>query len=303
MRSSDDFGLMLRRLRARLTPQEAGIRPNLPATRRVPGLRRDELARLAGVSEEHLTRLEQGRRRPSRQVVDALAGALRLDRDEHARLCLLAGFAGPGPRLHAQWTGTEVPQVRPPLESGVSRPGRMPREITGPAQRMLDRLTGVPVCICDASWTVLAGNRSWTEARCGGDVPGRHERNVAWRLFTGAPTNVMRSPGSLAGFKASIAADLRGALQRYPADAQLRDLVADLLAISEEFARLWSAAVSSRYRPDRIVIHQPDRGPARMDRDVMTIEPGDLRVVVLTSAPAVGGQEPGVSGSGSTGSM
>jgi transcriptional regulator with XRE-family HTH domain len=285
MRSNDDFGVMLRRLRARLKPEEAGIRPKLPATRRVPGLRRDELARLTGVSEEHLTRLEQGRRRPSRQVVDALAGALRLDREEHARLCLLAGFAAPGARLHAQWTVTEVPQGRPPLESGLSCPGRVPHEITAPAQRMLDRLTDVPVCVCDASWTVLAGNRSWTAARCGDDVPGRHGRNLAWRLFTGAPTNVTRSPGDLAGFKASMVADLRAALRRYPADSQLRELVADLRAISEDFARIWSAVDSSRYRPDRMIIHHPGRRPVRMDRDVMTIEPGDLKVVVFTLAP------------------
>jgi len=286
MRSNDDFGVVLRRLRARLKPEKAGILPKLPVTRRVPGLRRDELARLAGISEEHLTRLEQGRRRPSRQVVDALARALRLDREEHAQLCLLAGFAAPGARLHAQWTTPDVSQGRPALEPGLPGPGQVPREITAPAQRILDRLTGVLVCICDASWTVLAGNRSWNEARCGGDVPGRHERNIAWRLFTDAPTNVIRSPGSLAGFKASVVADLRAALRRYPADSRLRELVADLRAISEDFACLWSAVASSGYRPDQIIIHHPDRGPVRMEKDVMTIEPGDLRVVVFTSAPA-----------------
>jgi transcriptional regulator with XRE-family HTH domain len=169
------------RLRARLKPEEAGIRPEPPAVRRVPGLRRDELARLAGVSEEHLRRLEQGRRDPSRQVVDALGRALRLGRDEHARLCLLAGFAAPDATLRAQWTVPEASWGGPPPGVGARSTGRVPRKITAPAQRMLDRLTDVPVCVCDASWTVLAGNRPWTEARCGSDVPGRHERNIAWR--------------------------------------------------------------------------------------------------------------------------
>ncbi|MET9558676.1 helix-turn-helix transcriptional regulator [Streptomyces sp. NPDC006645] len=95
MRTNDDFGAALREYRARLKPETVGIRPASPATRRVPGLRRDELARLAGVSEEHLKRLEQGRRRPSRAVVDSLAEALRLDHAEYARLCLLVGFAVP----------------------------------------------------------------------------------------------------------------------------------------------------------------------------------------------------------------
>jgi DNA-binding XRE family transcriptional regulator len=208
------------RLRARLKPEEAGIRPEPPAVRRVPGLRRDELARLAGVSEEHLRRLEQGRRDPSRQVVDALGRALRLGRDEHARLCLLAGFAAPDATLRAQWTVPEASWGGPPPGVGARSTGGVPRKITAPAQRMLDRLTDVPVCVCDASWTVLAGNRPWTEARCGSDVPGRHERNIAWRLFTGVPTNVVRSAEHLSGFKESVVADLRTALQRYPADPQ-----------------------------------------------------------------------------------
>ncbi|WP_216897816.1 helix-turn-helix domain-containing protein [Nocardia alni] len=261
---NDDFGATLRGFRARVKPETVGIRPALPATRRVPGLRRDELARLAGVSEEHLKRLEQGRRRPSRAVVDALAKALRLDRAEYSQLCLLVGFA--------------VPDVQRP-----ARAARVPREITPPAQRLLDRLTDVPTCVCDASWTVLAGNRSWTEAKCGGDAPGRYERNIAWRLFGDAPTNVVRSPEYLTGFKSSVVADLRAALQRYPADPRLRDLVTDLRTESGEFARLWSSADTGGYHPDRITIRHPDRAPVLLDKDVMTIEPGDLRVVVFTT--------------------
>ncbi|MFB8437967.1 helix-turn-helix domain-containing protein [Streptomyces niveus] len=98
MRTNDDFGAALREHRARLKPETVGIRPPTPpTTRRVPGLRRDELARLAGVSEEHLKRLEQGRRRPSRAVVESLARALRLDHAEYARLCLLVGFTASEP--------------------------------------------------------------------------------------------------------------------------------------------------------------------------------------------------------------
>lgn len=263
MRANDDFGAMLRQFRARVKPETAGIRPAPPATRRVPGLRRDELARLAGVSEEHLKRLEQGRRRPSRAVVDALAGALRLDQAEYARLCLLVGFAAPGGP-----TGSSA---------------RMPREITAAARRLLDRLTDVPTCVCDASWTVLAGNRPWTEADCGDDVPGKYERNVAWRLFTDAPTHVLRSPEQLAAFKSSITADLRASLQRYPADPLLRGLVADLRAASEEFAALWTSAAAERFQPDHLTIHHPDRAPLPLDKDVMTIEPGDLRIAIFTT--------------------
>lgn len=275
---NEDFGATLREFRARLTPETVGIRPTPPATRRVPGLRRDELARLAGVSEEHLKRLEQGRRRPSRAVVDALAEALRLDRAEYARLCLLVGFAA-----------SEGSDDGPALdESGTSRPLRMPREITAPAQRLLDRLTDVPTCVCDASWTVLAGNRAWAEADCGGDAPGSgHERNVAWRLFTDTATHVVRSPLYLSGFRSSLVADLRATLRRYPADPRLRDLVADLRSVSADFARLWTSAGAERYHPDQFAIRHPDRAPVLLDKDVMTIEPGDLRVVVFTTPVSV----------------
>lgn len=147
---------------------------------------------------------------------------------------------------------------------------------------MLNRLPDVPVCVCDASWTVLEGNRRWTELVCGGDVSGPYARNMAWRLFTEQPTSVTRSAEHLAGFKSSVAADLRSAVLRYPDDPQLRDLVADLRAASEDFAVLWSTTEASPYHPDRMTVDHPDLGPLRMDKDVLAVEPGDLRVVVFT---------------------
>ncbi|GLY32251.1 helix-turn-helix domain-containing protein [Kineosporia sp. NBRC 101731] len=157
----DDFGNTLRALRQRLTPDEAGVPASLPAARRVPGLRREELAGIVGVSGEHLKRLEQGRRRPSPSVVDALARALRLDSDEHVRPRALAGFA-----------------------ASPEPDGQVPREVTEPARRMLDRLTEVAVCVCDASWTVLAANELWHSDVCTvPEEPGR-DRNVVWRAFT-----------------------------------------------------------------------------------------------------------------------
>jgi transcriptional regulator with XRE-family HTH domain len=277
MGRTDGFGTTLRAYRERLSPQLAGIRPTSPAHRRVPGLRRDELARLAGVSEDHLKRLEQGRRRPSSGTVDALARALRLSHGEHERLSLLAGFAAPR----------------------TSAPGRVPREITAPARRMLNRVPEVPVCVCDASWTVLEGNRHWTELVCGGDVPGPHARNVAWRLFTEQPTNLMRSAESLAGFKSSVAADLRSAVLRYPRDPRLRDLVADLRTASADFTALWSTADAGGYHPDRMTLDHQELGSVRMDKDVLAVEPGDLRVVVFTIPDQAYGQE----AAASTGSM
>lgn len=261
---------MLRAFRERLTPDVAGVAADPPATRRVPGLRRNELARLAGVSEEHLKRLEQGRRLPSVGMVDALAGALRLDPDDHERLRLAAGFAAP------DGEGTRRP---------APDRGRVPQEITPAARRILDRLTGVPTCLCDAAWNVLAGNRPWMAFNCGAATADGRGRNMAWRTFTDAPSTVFRTPAHLAGFRAAVVTDLRSAARRYPADPELRDLVRDLRAASPDFARLWHAEGPPPPHADRLRVHDPDLGSFTLDKDVLMVEPGDLRVVVFT-APA-----------------
>ena len=145
------------RLGDRLSPHEAG----LPAgsRRRAPGLRREELATLAGVSVEYLVRLEQGRaRHPSPQLLGALARALRLTDDERDHLYRLGGAAAPSDGLVSQH-----------ISPGV--------------QRMLDRLGDVPIGVHSAAWDLLWWNPLW--AALTGDPSARHglERNVAWRHF------------------------------------------------------------------------------------------------------------------------
>ncbi|WP_423462051.1 helix-turn-helix domain-containing protein [Promicromonospora sp. MS192] len=263
MRTDDDFGTALRGLRRRVTPDEVGVPASLPAVRRVPGLRRDELAGLVGISEEHVKRLEQGRRRPSPGVVDALARALRLTPAEHTRLRALAGFAA-------------TPEAD----------GRVPREITETARRMLDRLTEVAVCVCDATWTVLAANELWHSDVCTvPDAPGR-DRNVVWRAFTETGPSVFRVPEKLAGFRATVVAELRDAARRYPADAELSSMIADLRDRSPEFVRLWDAPPSPGGHADRLRVPSPVHGHLDLDLDVLTLGPGDLRVVVYTASAA-----------------
>jgi transcriptional regulator with XRE-family HTH domain len=285
MQDSGEFGVLLRTFRERLSPETVGIRPTWPPARRVPGLRRDELACLASVSEEHLKRLEQGRRRPSRAVVDALAGALRLDPHAHARFSVLAGFAAPrgGPAL--QPVASETPQDWPrPGGPDAGSGGLVPRQITGPARRLLDRLGEMPFCVCDASWTVLEGNRFWDELEGGGDGPGRHGRNVAWVLFTNPSPAWERCPEQLNGLRASLVADLRAAVRRYPADPQLGGLVSDLRATSADFRCLWAAASAGWDQPGHMSMHHRSSGKLRLHKDVLIIEPGDLRVVIFTPA-------------------
>src|ERR1035437_3811587 len=86
MGQSAEFGQFLQVMRARMRPEAAGL-PTTAAARRVPGLRREEIAQLAGVSTDYYTRLEQGRQiRPSQAVVDAVARALQLDATERAHM-------------------------------------------------------------------------------------------------------------------------------------------------------------------------------------------------------------------------
>jgi transcriptional regulator with XRE-family HTH domain len=255
----DSFGTALRDLRERRSPEAAGIAPSLPRRRRVPGLRRDELAGRAGVSEEHLRRLEQGRRRPSPAVVDALAGALRLSTDEHGRLRALAGFAAP-----------------------ADHTGLVPREITPAAARMLERLTEVPACVCDATWSVLAGNARWDAYQCPAGAAHGRDRNMAWRIFTEAPTDVFRTAEHLAAVRASMVAGLRAAAHRYPADPQLRSLISDLSASGDGFAELWDGPSGPPDGPDRLDVPDGRGGRTSFDKDVLALSPGDLQFVVFT---------------------
>src|SRR4051812_34415335 len=125
----DEFAAVLRAWRDRMRPEEAGL-PAGPG-RRTPGLRREELAALAGVSVEYIVRLEQGRaQHPSAQMLGALARALRLSEDERDHLYRVGGAALPAR-------------------------GLVPRHIPAGVQRMMDRLGDVPLGVMSASWDVL----------------------------------------------------------------------------------------------------------------------------------------------------
>ncbi|MGW5671580.1 helix-turn-helix transcriptional regulator [Micromonospora sp. NPDC003776] len=257
--TTGEFGRAVRRWRDRVPPAAAG----LPAggQRRAPGLRREELALLAGISVDYLTRLEQGRAsHPSVQVVEALVRALRLARAERAHLYRLAGFAPPGPET-------------------------VPVEITPSVQRLLDRLTGTPVAVYDASWTLLLANLPYA-ALMGDSSDWRgSQRNGVWRHFLGAGGRVRHTPESRRAFEAAVVADLRAAADRYPADQQLSRLVAELRAGSQRFAELWDAGAVGRHDAARKTIDHPQVGALTLDCDVLTVAGSDLRIMIYTAEP------------------
>ncbi|WNM35863.1 helix-turn-helix transcriptional regulator [Streptomyces sp. Li-HN-5-11] len=254
-----EFGRAVRRWRDRVRPEAAGLPSD--GQRRAAGLRREELAMLAGISVDYVTRLEQGRaRNPSTQVVEALARALRLSEEERAHLFRLAGLAPPGPDT-------------------------VPAHITPSVQRLLDRLTGTPVAVFDASWTLLMANAPY--AALMGDPSGRrgNERNGVWRHFLGPGTGARRTPQEQREHEATLVADLRAAAERYPADRRLQRLVAELRGGSERFAELWDAGAVGRRQASRKTIDHPQVGPVVLDCDILTVTGSDLRIMVYTAEP------------------
>lgn len=251
-----EFGKAVRRWRDRVSPEAAGL--PVGGHRRAAGLRREELALLAGISVDYVTRLEQGRAtNPSEQVVEALGRALRLSGAEREHLFHVAGLVPPGQ-------------------------GTVPAYITSSVQRMLDRLTGTPVAVSDAAWTLLLANPLYTALM--GERHG-NDRNGVWRNFLGSGSRVRHTPQSQRALETASVADLRAAANRYPADLRLRRLIAQLRANSDRFAELWDSGAVGRHEASRKTIDHPQVGALTLDCDVLSVAGSDLRIMVYTAEP------------------
>lgn len=262
-----EFGRTLRRLRDHVAPEAAGV--VVGSRRRATGLRREELAALAGISADYLTRLEQGRATsPSAQVVEALARALRVADPERELLFRLAGHAVPGADV--------VPSRIPPS-----------------VQRLLDRLSDTPVAVLDAAGTILVANAPY-DALMGpvGALRG-HERNTAWRHLVGPGSRAVHTAPEQAAFEASVVAALRLTAARYPLDRGLRALVRDLRAASPRFVALWDAGdtVAPPAAGRRKVVEHPAVGRISLDCDTLQIATDDLTVLAYTAEPGTADAE------------
>lgn len=254
-----DLGTVLRTWRERVAPQDVGLPPGF--RRRTPGLRRDELALLAGVSVDYVTRLEQGRATaPSARIVGALARALGLGTAERDHLFLSAGLRAPGA-------------------------GTVPRHVTPGVRRMVERLSGTPVSVWDATWTMLLANDAWMALLC--PLRDETERNLLRRHFVLGISAVRHgSDADLARFEAALVGDLRAAAADHPFDPSVDALVTDLRAGSERFAQLWDAGVVGRHASERKTVVHPSVGEVVVDCDVLTVPgAGDLRIVMYTAEP------------------
>jgi hypothetical protein len=162
----------------------------------------------------------------------------------------------------------------------------VPAFITPSVHRLLDRLTEVPVAVYDAAWTLLLANPPY--AALLGDPSGwcGNERNGVWRNFViPEASRVRQSSRARAEFEAAIVADLRAAAARYPADRQLRQLVAELRVSSPRFAGLWDSGAVGRHEAARKTIDHPAAGQLTLDCDVLSVAGSDLRVMIYTAEP------------------
>jgi transcriptional regulator with XRE-family HTH domain len=259
-----DLGGTIRAWRDRLSPAAVG----LPAryARRATGLRREELAELAGVSVDYIVRLEQGRATtPSAQVTAALARALKLTTAERDHLFRLA-------------------RLVPPAD------GRISEHIPPGVQRVLTRLGDAAVAVFAADWQLIWWNRHWAALLGDPSAVPPALRNFARDTFPVGPGGPRLSHWPVVTrdadvTDAAVVADLRRATGRFPHDPRLARLIRDLTEGSPRFAELWAAATVGAHPEDHKVVEHPAVGPIEVDCDLLTAGDTELKIVILTAAP------------------
>jgi transcriptional regulator with XRE-family HTH domain len=258
------LGAMIRTWRDRLPPSAVGL--PVARGRRAAGLRREELADLAGVSVDYIVRLEQGRATtPSASVVASLARALQLSTAERDHLYRLA-------------------QLVPPVDGAIS--DHLPPGV----QRMLARLGDVAVAVFAADWQLVWWNRGWAALLGDPSASPSRLRNFARDRFP-----VDAGPARLALWQvteadrdtidAAVVSDLRRATGRFPQDNRLAALIRDLNAGNRRFAELWATGEVAAHREDHKTIDHPSVGPVTVDCDVLTDGDSELKIVIMTAVP------------------
>ncbi|MEV6365658.1 helix-turn-helix transcriptional regulator [Micromonospora musae] len=258
---SNPLAEFLRASRARIQPDDVGL-PDRGRRRRVPGLRREEVAQLANVSADYLARLEQGRvTSASPEVLDALADALGLDRDGREYLHSIAG-AKQRPGFRTQTTSRVDPQT----------------------QRLLDSLYEVPAYVFGRRLDILAWNplaaALFTDY---GALPERH-RNLIWLTFLDPDYRVMNTDWARAAQE--CVAYLRMEARNYPSDQRLTELVGTLSVKDTDFRTWWGSQQVTGAALRRKIYQHPLVGPLTLDSQQFDVSgKSDQHLVVFTAEP------------------
>lgn len=254
--------------RAQVTPEQAGL-PSY-GHRRVPGLRREEVASLAGVSVEYYRRLERGNATgASAQVLEALADALRLDDAERAHLFDLARAAGPIPPRHRD------------------RPVR--QRVRPTVQRVLDSIAA-PATVSNTRGDHLAANHLG-RALYAPLFESREQPPNSARFTFLDPTAHDFYP-DWDKVARDIVATLRQTAGRHPYDRSLTDLIGELSTRSESFRVWWAAHNVRNHQTGSKRIHHPLVGELQLSYEVMQITAdSDLRLAIFTAEPGSRSQQ------------
>ncbi|MBF8184566.1 helix-turn-helix domain-containing protein [Nonomuraea sp. K274] len=258
MDTTQELAAFLRSRRERLDPHDFGL-PSRRQARRTPGLRREEVAELAGVSIDYIVRLEQGRGlRPSVNVAEALAQALRLAPDERAYLFNLS-------------------QQRP------HNPDELATTAAPPLARLVADLSPLPAMLMNHRYDILAWNSEIARLLLDFDTLPPSQHNAMWlclmypemRDFYVDRERVVREG----------IAHLRAAWAAYPEDQALTDLIAEFTTHDEEFARLWAERDVKVNGRGRKVMRHPDVGVIAVHFETLSpLQDPDQQLVIYRAA-------------------
>ncbi|WP_033341846.1 helix-turn-helix transcriptional regulator [Catenuloplanes japonicus] len=256
---STDLAGFLRSRREQLQPTDVGLPAG--ARRRTPGLRRHEVAQLAGMSPDYYIRIEQARGpQPSPQMLTALARALRLTIDERNHLFHLAGH--PAPASFG-------------ADDHIS-PGLL---------RLLDALTALPAQIVSDLGEILVQNPMAVALLGEQTVFTGLERSFTYRWFMDPAARALYPADDHEHQTRVQVADLRAAVAMRPRDPFAAKLVRTLHALNDEFAALWDSHDVAVRRSDRKRIVHPSVGVIDIDCEVLATARHDQRLLVFTPRP------------------
>jgi transcriptional regulator with XRE-family HTH domain len=277
MDARTEFHDFLTSRRSRLTPEQAGL-PMYGGNRRVPGLRREEVALLAGMSVDYYVRLERGNAKGvSDSVLEALARALQLDEAERAHLFDLAGAVNAGAQARSVSRGrgsrnTARPRVRPSV------------------QRIIDSMATVPAYARNRRFDVLGSNRLGRALMSPVLEDSTRPPNLARFLFLDpAAREYYRDWDGVAN---DVVAVLRSEAGVDPHDKPLQDLVGELSTRSEVFRTRWATHNVRFHRTGAKNFHHPVVGDLDLVYDAMELpaDPG-LTLVAYSAEPGSASQD------------
>ncbi|MEV4439656.1 helix-turn-helix transcriptional regulator [Streptomyces sp. NPDC049577] len=262
MSEQTELGRFLRARRSGVSPTDVGLPAGL-GVRRTPGLRREELATLAGVSVDYYTRLERGKEtRPSPAVVEGLAAALRLDEEERAYMRELAAQAA-----------RRAPEPRPPLS----------RTVRASVKQLLETVRPSPAYVVGRTNDLLAANAGGMRLLHGmADWPARQRNTIRYTFLHPAARTLWPDWEQKAK---NCVAQLRAVAGSDPDAPDLAALIGELVVKSADFNRLWERYEVRTIGDGSKTFHHPLVGTMTLTHEVMNLNRADGQRLVVYMAP------------------